>query len=488
MLANELKDLVGSIQDLKAELQHVEVKAAHEGCPKKLYDTLSAFSNQEGGGLVVFGLDEDQDFSVVGVYDAQDLQQQVNEQCKQMQPVVRPLFTMAEIDGQVVVVAEIPEIDAAEKPCYYRGTGRIRGSYIRVGDADEPMSEYEIYSFEVFRSKHQDDVRTVERATLASLDADSLSNYIHVLKQKKPNLAQIDDDHIRELLSITRDGVPTLATVMLFAPFPQAYFPQYGITAVVIPGYEMGDQVEEDVRFLDNRRIEGSIPQMLDEALAFVQKNMSVRTIVDAGTGKRRDRPEYPVKAVREAVLNALLHRDYSVHTEGTPVQIIFYKDRLEIHNPGGLYGRLTISQLGRVHADTRNPVIANMLEAMSIAENRYSGIPTIRREMNEAGLPPPEFFNERGSFRVEFYNGEPRKGAGTSAGEEKVIEGLIRFCSIPRSRDEIAGFIGLQTSYYAMQRFVVPLVEKGLLSMTIPEKPRSRNQKYVSVPDQKRE
>lgn len=116
-----------------------------------------------------------------------------------------------------------------------------------------------------------------------------------------------------------------------------------------------------------------------------------------------------------QAVLNALVHRDYSVHTEGTPIQIIFYKNRLEISNPGGLYGRLTIGQLGQVRADTRNPVLASMLEVMDLVENRYSGIPTIRREMKEAGLPAPEFSSERGTFRVVFYNSSPG-GATASA------------------------------------------------------------------------
>ena len=189
--------------------QHVEAKAAHQGCPKRLYDTLSAFSNQEGGGVIVFGLDEQSGFEAIGVYDAQDLEHQVNEQCKQMQPAVRPLFTAVEINGQIVVSAEVPEIDLSEKPCYYLGAGRMRGPYIRVGSSDEPMSEYEVYSYEVFRKKHQDDIRVVERATLAALDEASLGSYMRALRQEKPNLAAIDDEHAYELLSLTRNGVPT---------------------------------------------------------------------------------------------------------------------------------------------------------------------------------------------------------------------------------------------------------------------------------------
>lgn len=480
MLPGELEALVRTVQRINAETQKVEVKAAHSGCPKKLYGTLSAFANQEGGGIIIFGLDEHNHFEAVGVYDAQDLEHQVNEQCKQMQPTVRPLFTVVETDGQVVVSAEIPEIDVAEKPCYYVGVGRIRGSYIRVGSSDEPMSEYEIYSYEAFRKRHQDDIRVTERAALADLDQTLLASFLHTLKLEKPNLAAIDDERIRDLLSITRDGIPTLAGVMMFSLFPQAYFPQFSVTAVVVPGYEIGELGDEGSRFLDNRRIEGRIPQMLDEALLFIKKNMSVRTVIDKDTGRRTDRTEYPLVAVREAVINALVHRDYSIHTEGAPVQIIFYKNRLEIVNPGGLYGRLTVSQLGQARADTRNPVLASMLEAAHLVENRYSGIPTMRRAMEEAWLPAPEFSSERGTFRVVFYNASSNKPM-TFQPDENTGKNLLEFCAVPRSREEIAQFLGVRTTYYAVHRFVMPLVEKGLLAMTIPDKPRSRNQRFVS-------
>lgn len=110
---------------------------------------------------------------------------------------------------------------------------------------------------------------------------------------------------------------------------------------------------------------------MLSEALQFVKRNMRVKSIIDVETGKREDRTDYPIMAVREAVINALVHRDYSIHTEGMPIQIIMYDDRLEIHNPGGIYGRIRIDQLGKVQPDTRNPVLASELEVLGITENR---------------------------------------------------------------------------------------------------------------------
>lgn len=126
--------------------------------------------------------------------------------------------------------------------------------------------------------------------------------------------------------------------------------------------------------------------------------------IVDSETGKRKDRTDYPITAIREAILNALVHRDYSIHTEGMPIQIIMFENRIEIRNPGGIYGRIRIDQLGKVQPDTRNPIIALELEVLKITENRYSGIPTIRRAMREYNLPKPEFLDERGCFIVKLY------------------------------------------------------------------------------------
>ena len=92
------------------------------------------------------------------------------------------------------------------------------------------------------------------------------------------------------------------------------------------------------------------------------------------------------------------------MHTEGMPIQILMFEDRMEIHNPGGIYGRLRTDQLGKMQPDTRNPVLAAALEALGITENRYSGIPTIRREFAQLGMREPEFSSERGHFVVTFY------------------------------------------------------------------------------------
>ena len=477
MTETQLMELVRKVLTEKTESQTLELKAAASGCPTKLYDSISAFANQDDGGILLFGIDEDDDWKVCGVYDAQDLQKKVNEQCKQMLPVIRPVFCSALVDGKTVVSAEIPAVDVSERPCCYSGKGKIKGSFVRVGDSDEPMTDYEIYSYEAFRKKYEDDVRENEKATLETIDLKKMNEYLALVKENTPNLAKLPEETVLELTGLVKNDHPTLLCTLLFSFFPQLFYPQYTINATVIPGPQRGDATKEGLRFLDNQRIEGTLVEMLEKALKFAVRNMKNRTIIDPQTGKRMDRLEYPLTAMREAILNALIHRDYSVHTEAMPIEMTFFQDRLEIRNPGGLYGRLTLSRLGKVQPDTRNPTLARALETFKITENRYSGIPTIQREMREAGLDEAVFEDSRNEFCVTFFNAET---SAQSREETRLEKDLLKFCQTPRTRQEIAGFLGIQTLAY-VKKILEPLLAKGALKMTLPEKPKSKNQRFYS-------
>ncbi|MCD8097310.1 MAG: putative DNA binding domain-containing protein [Lachnospiraceae bacterium] len=495
MQTEDLIRLAEKVQHFRCEFQTIEVKAAHVGCPTRLYDSLSSFSNQDEGGVILFGLDEKKAFEAVGVYDVQDLQHKVAEQCKQMEPEVRPLFTVAELQGRYIVSAEIPGVEADQRPVYYRGVGRQKGSYVRVGESDEPMNDYEIYSYDAFRRRVRDDIRIVEGAKLSQLREEELQRYMNAIKENSANLSHgVADDELMELMGLTRDGKPTMAAVLAFGKYPQAYFPMLGVTAVVVPGTQTGDTGADGERFLANQRINGTISEMLDGAVEFVRRNSRVKTVINED-GQRKDKPEFPIRAVREVILNALLHRDYSVHAESSPITICMFSDRMEVTSKGGLYGRISVSQLGKVHAEIRNTTLVSVLEALHVTENRYSGIPTIRREMEAAGLPAPEFVARSGEFKVILRNNMNREYYTQAPAASRIAEGgspwssrnsgrsreeeLLDFCSVPRSREELTEFLGF-SRYYVMDRMVKPLLESGRLVMTMPDKPKSKRQRYV--------
>ena len=474
MQTEDLKKIVLDVKTLKTETQTIELKSAAQGCPTRLFDTLSSFSNQDEGGIIIFGVDETDNYAVKGVYDAQDLQKKVTEQCKQMEPAVRALFTVCAVDGHTVVSAEIPGVDISERPVFYKGVGRIKGSYVRVGESDEPMSEYEIYSYEAFRKRIRDDIRTVGNRKFHMINEKRMEDYLTAVRNERRNLADnVSEEEILELMGITSDGIPTLAGLMTFSKYPQAYFPQLCITAISLPGTEQGTVGDDGERFLDNRRITGAIPEMLEEAVEFVRKNSRTKTIID-DNGRRADKPEYPIKAVREAILNALVHRDYSVHTENIPIRIEMYRDRMEVINSGGLYGKISIDALGKVHPETRNAALANMLELLNVTENRYSGIPTMRSEFARAGLPAPLFSVSHGEFKVVMKN-------GLFPETLPIPDSLVEFCSTPRTRAEIVAFVG-KSKNYVMSKLVNPLVESGKLKMTMPERPKSPDQRFVKA------
>lgn len=476
MLEEELVHLVYKIIAEKCERQHIELKKASGGTPTRLYDTLSSFSNQIGGGIIIFGIDEDAGYNLSGVYNAQDLQKKVVEQSLQMEPVVRPLFTVAVIEGRSVVSAEISECDIYDKPCFYKGAGRLRGSYIRVGDSDQPMTEYEIYSYEAFKRRIHDELRSIDRATMAYLKKDTVTEYLLKLRRQKVNLANLEDQRILETQGLTQDGQPTLAGLMLLGEYPQEFLPQLSVTAMVVQGKEIGALGEDGERFIDNKRIEGTISQMLESTLSFVRRNMRVKTIVTE-EGFRADKPEFPIKAVREIILNALIHRDYSVHTERSPIRLIMFEDRLELENPGGLYGRITIDDLGKVAADTRNPYLAGALEIMIDTENRFSGIPTVLAEFRKAGLPDPVFLDRRGVFKVIFY-----KRAVVPDKNSDFEQEILQYCKVGRTREELAQRFGFEAPSYFITTYIQPLLVAGKIKLSLPDKPKSKFQKYVTV------
>ena len=274
---------------------------------------------------------------------------------------------------------------------------------------------------------------------------------------------------------------------MLFGEYPQSIFPQIFVACTSVPGTELGDTGVFGERFIDNMRIEGTIEQMISGTMAFINSD-----------GERHDRYEYPLDALREAVTNALIHRDYSTQTENSYISVTVYTDRIEIINPGNLYGTNRIDKLGTsTSMDVRNPNIIKILEEKSrVVENRHSGIPTMIREMKKHGLKMPEFYEERDSFKVVFRNScEPQNEISDTQFKisepqneisdpqiNNINNKILLFCNEPRSAQEIRDYIGIKSKRYIAANYIKPLIDKGLLEYTNKNNINVRNQKYINV------
>ena len=200
------------------------------------------------------------------------------------------------------------------------------------------------------------------------------------------------------------DGVahPTLGGMLAFGMHPQQFEPQLVVTFLQYAGSAEWEKGPRGERFLDNQKFEGPIIEMVDEAEAHIMGRIATAARIDGLL--RTDIPEYPRAAIREALLNAVAHRDYSGFVRGSQVQVKLFADRLEVHSPGGLFGDVTIETLEE-RQSTRNRRLMQLLEYQRLVENRGSGINSMIAELREAHMEPPRFRDDRSSFTVTFSN-----------------------------------------------------------------------------------
>lgn len=192
------------------------------------------------------------------------------------------------------------------------------------------------------------------------------------------------------------DYAPTVAALVLFGEYPPRFMPQCALNAIRFRGLDLATNI-----ILDRQMIEGTAAQMIEQAILFVKRNMRVGGVI--GGIYRQDYPEYPEEAVREAVINAVIHRDYSASSK---VLLKIFDDRLELDNPGGLPSGVTLETLLRTPRPLpRNPLIVRTLyefwRGRGFIEEAGSGIPRIRRALHELGAGEPIFGADGLSFRV---------------------------------------------------------------------------------------
>jgi ATP-dependent DNA helicase RecG len=242
-------------------------------------------------------------------------------------------------------------------------------------------------------------------ATLDDLNSELIDGYRSEVRQRRLDL-ELTELPTSEWLTrigaaaiVNQTLVPTLTGVLFFAYDPQRFYPSLTITFLHLAGTTTAPVNLDAPVYLDNREFRGSIPAMIEAARAAVFQRVGRRAIV---TGFRRHEiPDYPEVAVREAIINAVAHRDY--RRSGSFIQIRLFTDRLEIQSPGGLAAGLTVENLV-YEQHTRNPRIMRLLEDLGYVERRGIGIDTIIASMSTAGLQPPEFEDRRVSFWVTLH------------------------------------------------------------------------------------
>lgn len=409
MTREELHQLIIEVQQSQCELADIEVKSAHGGTPQRLYEPLSAFANRTEGGVILFGLDESRNFEIVGVGNAHRLQEEISHMAwTDMEPQIHPEFTVELFEGKTVVALEVSPVPAEKRPSHYKTAGLQKGSYIRVGNTNRSMTDYEIFGYVSSQSQPMFDEEPITEATLEDLDKEKLNTFLERFRKDRPKAAYLKQPFEKVLthLKIARmyNGTlhPTLAGLLTFGYHPQTVESQLVITFLHYFGTTETEKTPRGERFLDNRKFEGPIPEMVEDAVNHIMASIRKGSLIEGLY--RRDIPEYPEEAIREAIVNAVAHRDYSNFARGSYIQIRLFADRMEIQSPGGLFGTVTLETLEEEQS-TRNRTLVRLLEDLHLVENRGSGIKAMLGAMRSANLEPPKFQDRRSSFLVTMRN-----------------------------------------------------------------------------------
>jgi ATP-dependent DNA helicase RecG len=463
-----------------ADSHLVEIKAGAGGAPKTLPETISAFANGDGG-LIVLGMDERRGFAVVPV-NAAGLADALATACATLvEPPVRAEIEVMEFEGLMIVVAAIPAAGWDKKPCFVKSQGLDRGSYIRGHDGDRHLSTYEIHALIAGRGQPKDDIATVEGASAKDLLTSEVEAYLRRLRSTRGQIfSELGDSQILGMTGVlTPDGSGvTVAGLLAFGRYPQQYLPQMNVTFVAFPTAD-ARPMADGTRFLDNAALDGPIPQMVDNAWTALSRNIT-RGAVVTGMG-RQDIWEYPPRAVRELVANALMHRDYHSLAQGSQVRMELYPDRLSIISPGGLFGAVNAEILQRSPVtSTRNLVLAKLLEDVAlphsqstVAENRGTGLLVVASELERSGLPPLEIKTDQLHFQATIRRADtpPNSVSPLPARPEPLelrarqqqIVGLL--AAGPKATVELAAAMGLTRT--AVMAHLKALESLGVVALT---------------------
>jgi ATP-dependent DNA helicase RecG len=385
------------------EHDRIEAKTGRELGPAVL-TTVCAFANEPGlgGGHLLLGVQRRDGpgtgrFEVVGIPEPDKVLADLATQCASMfNRPLRPQAATEMVQGRPLIRVFVPEARPEDKPIFFKSQGLPRGAYRRIGSTDQRCTEEDLAVLYEGRSTGSFDVTPLVEAELSDFDPDAFAEYRRVRGAANPDAEELrwsDEDLLTALRCAVRTDerlVPTVAGIVLFgsARAQRRLFPMLRIDYIRVPGREWMRDLREPLQTLEKR---GPLLLVIAQVLAAVLEDIPIALLLPPGEIQRRDEPLVPVRVVREALVNAVMHRSYRLNS---PMQILRYANRLEIRNPG--HSLVALDRLGDPGSRTRNPAIAAVLHETRFAESKGSGIRIMREMMRAAGLSPPAFDSDR--------------------------------------------------------------------------------------------
>jgi ATP-dependent DNA helicase RecG len=368
----ELKKLLAIGETNTAEFKEIPNKA--------FYKTISAFANTKGG-IILLGVDKNS--NPVGIeLSTRFLEDLTNRIVNKLS--LYPEIETIDIEGKRVITVRV--VHSGYLVSY---EGRY---YERIGNTTREMNQQKLKVL-LLKGKPWDSIIT--DISLEEIDSDSVKNFIHlaVNNNRLTNVSLNEPQQIiLEKLDLLVDGKLTNGAVLLFGNNPQKHF----INLCIRIG-----RFKTETTIIDDKWVKGNLFQQFEETIKIIKQFISVR--YDIKGIERQDIWDYPITAIREALLNALTHRDYFNIANFIVIKV--YDDHIWFSNPGGLPEGITIGQLKKPHQSyLRNPLIAKVFYLAGFIEQYGSGTVRMVNWMKEAALPEPGYKEEMGGFSVYFH------------------------------------------------------------------------------------
>lgn len=428
------------------------------------------------GGFVLIGVNDKG--KVTGQQVSSKTLADVANELRKIEPPAFPDTETVSVDSLHSVV--VLRVQGGAGPYTYDGR-----PYVRAGSTTRrmPQQHYERLLLERMHATRRWENQLAERITYDDLDGDEILRTVDEAIRRQ-RMADPGTRRIEELLTgfgLTEKGALLNAAVVLFGK-PERMLPTYPQCAIRLARFRGVDKTE----FLDNRQELGNAFELLKLAQRFFVEHLPVAGRVLPNVFERVDDPLYPPAALREALANALCHRDYSV--PGGAVSVAIFDDRLKISSTGPLPFDLKPEDLVRQHPSRPwNPLVAHVFYRRGIIETWGRGTLRIRELTAAAGLPAPEFECSGGEVLVRFRSAPtplPRQLSDqvTVQVSDQVADQVLTFCQQPRKAAEIRSLIHVRHPPTFRKNYLRPLLGKGLLAMTISDKPNSRLQRYKTT------
>ena len=412
MQEQDLAPIISRLRLQHSDDELVEAKACAEQLSKDIWETVSAFANT-AGGLILLGIDEESDFKPVKRFAIDKVLDQFvsgmgdgdpHYSRIQRAPAYHPHRFFFE--GSPILAIEIEELELDKKPCYIEGRGIVGGSYKRIDDKDVRLSPTEIYSFENFLKPSYADRQPVASATIDDLQPQIVDGLLEREKHSRALRGANTRESKLSRLNITNEnGEVCLAGLLVCGDYPQQFYPKLLVDVAVHPGVNKADPTAS-TRFLDRAICEGPIGEVIDTAYHAITRNLRTYSVIK-GAG-RVDELEIPEEVLREALANAIVHREYGEYFQGQGIAVDIYPDRLEITNPGGLWGGKTLENIGDGTSVCRNAALMKLMSMTPLpggngvpTEGNGSGVPLMKSAMASRALAEPKFIASIDSFKV---------------------------------------------------------------------------------------